>query len=327
MKNFLGLIGVAILLWTSQTSLCAQQAAKVYKIGYFASGSASLNAPRDQALRQRLSELGYLDGKNIVIEYRYAEGKLEHLDQFARDLVTQKPDVIIVGGTSVAVAAKKATNTIPIIVIGAGDLVEAGLIESFMNPRSNVTGVARMSPDFFGMRLKLIKEVMPKVAQVAVLSNPKTPGNDVRVKDFELGAKALGLGFQSVKASSANQLEGAIASTTKAGANALFPLRDSLFNNNVSLIAQSAIKNRLAVIYDQEGFVEAGGLMSYSANLDDIARKGAEYVDKILKGDKPQDLPLVQSMKFDLSINLKTANQIGVAVPSETVARAVKVIK
>jgi putative ABC transport system substrate-binding protein len=326
-KNFLRLIGVALLLWTSQTSVCAQQPAKVYKIGYFASGSASLNAPRDQALRQRLGELGYVDGKNIVIEYRFAEGKLEHLDQFARDLVTQKPDVIIVGGTSVAVAAKKATNTIPIIVIGAGDLVEAGLIESFMNPRSNVTGVARMSPDFFGMRLKLIKEVMPKVAQVAVLSNPKTPGNDVRVKDFELGAKALGLGFQSVKASSANQLEGAIASTTKAGVNALFPLRDSLFNNNASLIAQSAIKNRLAVVYDQEGFIEAGGLMSYSANLDDMARKGAEYVDKILKGDKPQDLPLVQSMKFDLSINLKTANQIGVAVPPETVQRAVKVIK
>jgi len=168
---------------------------------------------------------------------------------------------------------------------------------------------------------------MPKVAQVAVLSNPKTPGNDGRVKDFELGAKALGLGFHSVKASSANQLEGAIANTTKGGANALFPLRDSLFNNNVSLIAQSAIKNHLAVVYDQEGFVEAGGLMSYSANLDDMARKGAEYVDKILKGDKPQDLPLIQSMKFDLSINLKTANQIGVVVPPETVARAVKVIK
>ena len=327
-KNFLRLIGIVVLLWTFETPARAQQPAKVWKIGQLVSSSPSLNAPRDQALRQRLNELGYVEGKNVVIEYRYAEGKLDHLDQLARDLVAQKPDVIIVGGTSVAVAAKKATNTIPIIVVGAGDLVEAGLIESFMNPRSNVTGVARMSPDFFGMRLKLIREVMPKVTQVVVLTNPKTPGNDVRVKDFELGAKALGLGFQSVKASSANQLDGAIATAAaKGGTNALFPLRDSLFNNNISLIAQSAIKNRLAAVYDQEGFVEAGGLMSYGVNLDDMSRKGADYVDKILKGDKPQNLPLVQSMNFDLSINLKTANQIGVTVPPETVQRAVKVIK
>jgi putative ABC transport system substrate-binding protein len=162
---------------------------------------------------------------------------------------------------------------------------------------------------------------------VAALSNPKTPGNEGRVKDFELGAKALGLGFQSVKASGANQLDGAVGAAAKGGSNALFPLRDSLFNNNVSMIAQSAIKNRLAVVYDQEGFVEAGGLMSYGVNVADMSRRGAEYVDKILKGDKPQDLPLVQTMKFDLSINLKTANQIGITVPPETVQRAVKVIK
>jgi putative ABC transport system substrate-binding protein len=137
----------------------------------------------------------------------------------------------------------------------------------------------------------------------------------------------LGLSFQSVKASSANQLDGAIGSAAKGGASALFPLRDSLFNNNISPLAQSAIKNRLAAIYDQEGFVEAGGLMSYGVNLDDMSRKGADYVDKILKGDKPQDLPLVQSMKFDLSINLKTANQIGITIPPEVVQRAVKVIK
>ena len=325
-KNFLRLIGVAVLLLTFETAR-AQQPAKVWKIGQLVSSSSSLNASRDQALRQSLSELGYVEGKNIVMEYRYAEGKLDHLDQLAHALVEQKPDVIVVGGTSVAVAAKKATNTIPIVVIGAGDLVEAGLIKSFMYPGSNVTGVARMSPDFFGMRLKLIREVLPKATQVAALSNPKTPGNDGRVKDFELGAKASGLGFQSVKASGANQLDGAIATAAKGGANALFPLRDSLFNNNVSLIAQSAIKNRLAVVYDQEGFVEAGGLMSYGVNVADMSRRGAEYVDKILKGDKPQDLPLVQTMKFDLSINLKTANQIGVNIPPETVQRAVKVIK
>ena len=326
-KNIIRLIGIVVLLWTFETPARAQQPAKVWKIGQLVSSSPSLNASRDKALRQRLSELGYAEGKNIVMEYRYAEGKLDRLDQLAKALVEQKPDVIVVGGTSVAVAAKKATLTIPIVVIGAGDLVEAGLIKSFMYPGSNVTGVARMSPDFFGMRLKLIKEVLPKATQVAVLSNPKTPGNDGRVKDFELGAKALGLGFQSVKASNSKELDGAIGAASKGGANALFPLRDSLFNNNVSVIAQSAIKNRLAAVYDQDGFVEAGGLMSYSVNLDDMSRRGAEYVDKILKGDKPQDLPLVQSMKFDLSINLKTANQIGVTIPPETIQRAVKVIK
>ncbi len=326
-KNFLRLIGVAVLLLASETAARAQQPAKVWKIGHLVSSSPSLNALRDEALRERLRDLGYVEGKNIVMEYRYAEGKLDRLDQLARELVEQKPDVIVVGGTSVAVAAKKATSTIPIVVIGAGDLVEAGLIKSFMYPGSNVTGVARMSPDFFGMRLKLIKEVLPKASQVAALSNPKTPGNDGRLKDFELGAKALGLTFQSVKASSTNELDKAIGAAAKGGANAIFPLRDSLFNNNVSLIAQSAIKNRLAVVYDQEGFVEAGGLMSYGVNLADMSRRGADYVDKILKGDKPQDLPLVQSMKFDLSINLKTANQIGVTIPPEVIQRAVKVIK
>ncbi|HTN70026.1 MAG TPA: ABC transporter substrate-binding protein [Methylomirabilota bacterium] len=327
MRNIIGLIGMLVVLLTCETAARAQQPAKVWKIGQLVSSSAPLNAARDEALRQKLGELGYAEGKNIVMEYRYADGKLDRLDQLARELVEQKPDVIVVSGTGVAVAAKKATGTIPIVVVGAGDLVEAGLIKSFMYPGSNVTGVARMSPDFFGMRLKLIKEVLPKATQVAALSNPKTPGNEGRVKDFELGAKALGLGFQSLKASSTNQLDGAIGAAAKGGANALFPLRDSLFNNNVSLIAQSATKNRIAVVYDLEGFVEAGGLMSYGVNLADMSRRGAEYVDKILKGDKPQDLPLVQSMKFDLSINLKTANQIGVAIPPEVVQRAVKVIK
>ena len=326
-RKIIGLIGIVVVLLTSETAARAQQPAKVWKIGQLVSSSPPLNASRDEALRQGLRDRGYIEGKNIVMEYRYAEGKLDHLDQLARELVEQKPDVIVVGGTSVAVAAKKATTTIPIVVVGAGDLVEAGLIKSFMYPGSNVTGVARMSPDFFGMRLKIIKEVLPKAAQVAALSNPKTPGNEGRLKDFELGAKALGMAFQSVKASSTNQLDGAIGAAAKGGANALFPLRDSLFNNNVSLIAQSATKNRLAVVYDQDGFVEAGGLMSYGVNLADMSRRGAEYVDKILKGDKPQDLPLVQSMKFDLSINLKTANQIGITIPPEVVQRAVKVIK
>ena len=318
---------MAVAVWTHGYAAAAESQEKVWKIGSLVSGSQSSNAVRDTALRERLRELGYEEGKNIVMEYRYAEGKLDHLPQLARELVEQKPDVIVVGGTSVAVAAKKATSTIPIVVAGAGDLVEAGLIKSFMYPGGNVTGVARMSPDFFGTRLKLIKEVLPKAAQIASLSNPKTPGHDQRLRNAELGARALGLQFQSVLARTANELDGAVGAAAKGGANALFVMTDSLFNNNVPRIAQSAVKNRLPAVYDRPDFVEAGGLMSYGVNFAELSRRAAEYVDQILKGAKPGDLTLVQPTKFDLSINLKTANQIGVAIPSEVVQRAIKVVK
>jgi ABC-type uncharacterized transport system substrate-binding protein len=305
----------------------AQQPAKTWKIGVLVSSSPAMNAPRDEALRQGLRDLGYEEGKNIIVEYRYAEGKTDRLPQLARELVEQKVDVIVVGGTRVAVAAKKATSTIPIIVAGAGDLVEAGLIKSFMYPGGNVTGVARMSADFFGARLKLIKEALPRATQVAALMNPKNPGHGRSVKDAELGARSLGLTFQSVTAQNANELDAAIARAAKGGANALFVMTDAMFNSNLARIAQSSIKNRLPSVYDRAGFVEAGGLMSYGVNLPDLSRRAAEYVDQIFKGAKPGDLTLVQPTKFDLVINLKTANQIGVKIPPELLQRAVKVIK
>jgi putative tryptophan/tyrosine transport system substrate-binding protein len=311
----------------SARAVNAQQETKIRKIGVLVSSSPSLNAARDEALRQGLRDQGYIEGQNIVIEYKYAEGKLDRLPQLARELVEQKPDVIVVGGTSVAVAAKNATNTIPIVVAGAGDLVEAGLIRSFMYPGGNVTGVASMSPDFFGARLKLIKETLPKATQIAGLWNPKNPGHSRSVKDAEVGAQALGLSFQSVPAQSANELDKAIGAAAKSGANALFIMTDSLFNSHVSRIAQLAIKNRLPAVYDRPDFVDAGGLMSYGVNLPDLSRRAAEYVDQIFKGAKPGELTLVQSMKFNLWINLKTANQIGVTIPPEVLGRAVKVIK
>ena len=305
----------------------AQQPTKVWKVGVLVSGSPSLNAARDEGLRQGLRELGYVEGQNLAIEFRYAEGKLDRLPQLARELVEEKPDVIVVAGTQVASAAKNATNTIPIVVAGAGDLVEAGLIKSFMYPGGNVTGVARMSPDFFGARLKLIKETLPKAVQVAALSNPKNPGHERGVKDAELGARALGMTFQNVTARTPNELDSAIRTASKVGASALFIMTDALFNNHVSGIAQLAIKNRLPAVYDRADFVEAGGLMSYGVNLTDLTRRAAQYVDQIFKGAKPSELTLVQSMKFDLLINLKTANQIGVTIPPEVLQRAVKVIK
>ena len=318
---------LSLMLLTLSVSSQAQQPAKTWKIGVLVSSTEALNKSRDEALRQGLRDFGYEEGKNIVMDYKYAEGKPERLAQLAKELVAEKPDVIVVGGTAVAVAVKNATNTIPIVVAGAGDLVEAGLIKSFMYPGGNVTGVARMSADFFGDRLKLIKEVLPKASQVTALSNPNNLGNDRNLKDAELGARSSGWIFQSVVAKSANELDGAIGSAVKGGANALFILTDTMFNSNVARIATLAIKHRLPAVYDRTDFVEAGGLLSYGVNLPDLSRRAAEYVDQILKGKKPGDLTLVQPTKFDLAVNLKTAQQIGVPIPPEVLQRAVKVIK
>jgi putative ABC transport system substrate-binding protein len=305
----------------------AQQPGKTWKIGVLISSTASLNAPRNAALLQGLRELGYEEGKNIVMDYKYAEGKTDRMPQLAKELVADKPDVIVVGGTAVAVAAKSATNTIPIVVAGAGDLVEAGLIKSFMYPGGNVTGVARMSADFFGDRLKLIKEILPKATQVTALTNPKNPGHGRSLQDAELGARASGLSFQSVAAKSANELDGAIGSAAKGGANALFIMTDAMFNSQVARLANLTVKHRLPAVYDRTDFVEAGGLLSFGVNLPDLSRRAAEYVDQILKGKRPGDLTLVQPTKFDLAVNLKTAQQIGVTIPPEVLQRAAKVIR
>jgi putative ABC transport system substrate-binding protein len=318
---------LSLMLLTLSVSSQAQQPTKTWKIGVLVSSTEALNKSRDEALRQGLRDFGYEEGKNIVMDYKYAEGKPERLAQLAKELVAEKPDVIVVGGTAVAVAVKNATNTIPIVVAGAGDLVEAGLIKSFMYPGGNVTGVARMSADFFGDRLKLIKEILPKASQVTALSNPNNLGYGRNLKDAELGARSSGMTFKSVAAKSANELDGAISSAAKDGASALFIMPDTMFNSQVARIANLTIKHRLPAVYDRTDFVEAGGLLSYGVNLPDLSRRAAEYVDQILKGKKPGDLTLVQPTKFDLAVNLKTAQQIGVPIPPEVLQRAVKVIK
>ena len=320
------LIVSAILLALSGAAQ-AQSTPKIWKIGVLVSSTKELNSARDQSLRDGLHELGYDEGKNIALVYRFAEGKPDRLPQLARELVDEKPDVIVVAGTAVAVAAKKATSTIPIVVAGAGDLVEAGLIKSYMFPGGNVTGVGRMSPDFFGSRMKLVKEILPKASLIALLSNPKNPGHVRNRKDAELGAQSMGLSVHSATAQSANELDGAIASAAKAGSSALFILTDTLFNAHVSQIAQSALKNRLPAIYDRPDFVDAGGLASYGVNLPDLSRRAAEYVDQIFKGKNPGELTLVQPTKFDLALNVKTANQIGIVIPAEVLQRANKVIR
>ena len=305
----------------------AQQTGKTWKIGVLVSGTASINAARDEAIRSGLRQLGYQEGKNIAIVYKYAEGRTERLPSLAAELVAEKPDVIVAAGTAVAVAAKNATSTIPIVVAGAGDLVEAGLIKSFMYPGGNVTGVARLSADFFGDRLKLIKQVLPKATQVTAVSNPNNPGHGRALKDAELGTRSSGLSFTSVAARSPNELESAIGRAAKEGAGALFLMTDAMFNANMALIAQLAIKHRLPSVYDRVEYVDLGGLMSNGANLPALSRRAAEYVDQILKGAKPGDLTLVQPTDLDVAVNLKTAEQINVRIPPEVLQRAVKVIR
>jgi putative ABC transport system substrate-binding protein len=309
------------------TAAQAQTADKVWKIGVLVSGTSASNSSRDQALRQGLRDLGLEEKKNIVLEYRYAEGKLDRLGQLARDLVAEKPDVIVVGGTRVAVAAKDATSAIPIVVAGAGDLIEAGLVKSFMYPGGNVTGVSRMSPDYFGARLKLIREIMPANGEVATLWNPKNPGHARGIKDAELGAQSMGMGFRTVTARAPDELDQAIASARKGGAHALFVMTDAMFNSSLSRLATASVTHRLAAVYDRMVFVEAGGLLSYGVNQADLNRLAAEYIQQIFKGKKPADLTLVEPTKFDLGVNLRTARQIGVTIPSEVLNRAVKVIK
>jgi len=305
----------------------AQEPAKVWRIGVLVSSSPSLNASRDEALRQGLHEIGYVEGKNIIMEYRYAEGKLDRLSDLAADLVRLKPDVILAGGTRVAVAAKQATSTIPIVVAGAGDLVAAGLVDNLNRPGGNVTGVSRLSADIIGTRVELLKEIVPKVTRLATLLNRENPGYAASLREIELDALAQGIKLQLLAARSPDDLERAFRAAAKESANSLLVMVDAMFSNYRSRIVELAAKHRLPAIYDRADFVEAGGLISYGMNLADLSRRAIWYVDQILKGAKPANLPLTEPAKFELVINLKTAKQIGLTIPPNVLARADKVIR
>src|SRR5262249_55909684 len=259
-KKFIPLALTALLF-----ALCicagAQEPVKVWRIGVLVSSSASLNASRDDALRQGLREIGYVEGKNIIMEYRYAEGKLDRLSELAADLVRSQPDVILVGGTRVAVAAKQATSMIPIVVTGAGDLVAAGVVQSLSLPGGNVTGVSRLSPEFLGTRVELIKKIIPKATRIAILSNPENPGHAAALREIELDALAWGIRLQELAARDADDLTGAFKAAAKENLDALIVMVDALFSSQRSRIVELAVKQRLPAIYDRAEFVEAGGLM------------------------------------------------------------------
>jgi putative tryptophan/tyrosine transport system substrate-binding protein len=303
----------------------AQQPPKVAKIGWLSARSSSVPGP--ELFRPALRELGYIEGKNIAIEYRYADNKFDRLPVLADELVNLKVEVLLTPSTIEAVVAKNATRMIPIVFLSAADPVAAGLVDSLAQPGGNITGLTNIAGVLAGKELELLKETIPKLSRVAVLWDPKAPGSAQQWKESQLPARELGLQLHSMEVSSADRYEGAFKEATQAHSGALAVTRHTLANSNQKRIADLAKKNRLPAIAARGGFVESGGLMSYGVDLAESYRRAAVFVDKILKGAKPADLPVEQPTKFELMINLKTAKALGLTIPPIVLMRAEKVIK
>ncbi len=324
MKNVFRVIAIIAVLGVVAMAQ-AQQAKKVPRIGLLVPGSESAFSIRTEAFRQGLRELGYVEGKNIAIEYRWAEGNLDRLPALAAELVLLKVDLIFASGNA-ARAAKSATRTIPIVATSA-DPVGTGLVASLARPGGNITGLSLLSPELSGKRLELLKETVPKLSRVAVLLNPTAANSPSDLKETQTAARSLGMQLQLLEARSPDKFDPSFSAMMREHAGALVVTTDLMFLDNRTRIVSLAAKNRLPVMYYDRSFVEAGGLMSYGADIDDLFRRAATYVDKILKGAKPADLPVEQPTKFELVINLKTAKQIGLTIPPNVLVRADKVIK
>jgi len=316
---------ITVLLITGSAE--AQQARKVPRIGYLTATSLSSNMARIDAFRQGLRELGYVEGKNILIEWRSGEGKLERQGELAAELVRLKVDVIITSGPTITRAAKEATVTIPIVMAFDSDPIGNGFIASLARPGGNITGLSALAPELSGKQLELLKEIVPKLSRVAVLGNSSEPANPKTLKEIELAAGAFGVQLQSLDVLGPNDIDTAFRAATKAHVDALVVLVSVVLTDHRTQIANLALKGRLPAIYYSRQFVEAGGLMSYAASFTDLSRRAATYVDKILKGTRPADLPVEQPTKFEFIINLKAAKQIGLTIPPAVLARADKVIK
>jgi putative tryptophan/tyrosine transport system substrate-binding protein len=305
----------------------AQQPVKVARIGVLAPGSPTSSPQLREAFRQQLRELGYVEGQNIVIEYRWAEGRAERLPDLAAELVSLNVDVIVAGGTPGPLAAKHATGTIPIVMTAAGDPVGSGLVASLARPGGNVTGLSARSPDLSGKRLQLLKEVVPGVARVAVLWNAANPYAALVVRETEAAARSLGVQVQFLEVRGPDDFENALPAAIRGRAGALIVVEDPLTFLYLKRIAEFAAQNRLPATYGYREFAEAGGLMTVGPNLADLYRRAAIFVDKILKGAKPADLPIEQPTKFELVINLKTAKALGLTLPPSLLLRADQVIE
>jgi putative ABC transport system substrate-binding protein len=321
-------IALCVMLFALYFPAHAQQLGKIPQIGFLHAGSMSVRLAHIEAFRQGLREHGYIEGKNIAVEYRFAEGRLDRLPELAANLMGLKVDAIAAGTTAAQLAAKRATTTIPIVLVGAPDPVGSALVTSLARPGGNITGLSFLGPELTGKQLELLKETIPGASRIAVLlSGAANPASQIARKEIEGAARALGIQLQAVEVNNAKEVDGAADTITNTRSNGIVMLTSPLFDANIKRIAELATKNRLPSIYGFRDFPEAGGLMSYGTDLADIYRRAATYVDKILKGRNPADLPVEQPTKFELVINLKTAKQIGLTIPPNVLARADRVIR
>ena len=295
----------------------AQPAAKVYRIGVL----GNENAPPWEGLRQGLRDLGYVDGRNVTMEWRWSEGRTDRFPSLAIELVGLKVDVIIASGTQAVRAAKQATSTIPIVMTVSTYPEKIGLVESLARPGGNVTGLSNVAPELVGKRFQLLKEIAPRVSRVAVLWNPASPVEPIGFREMLAAARAAGVEILSVEVRTPDDFPAAFAAVASSGAHALMAHGNPVNFKNRDLIAAFALRNRLPSIYEERLFAEAGGLLSYAPSFTDMFRRAATYVDKILKGAKPADLPVEQPTKFELVINLKTAKALGFTIPPSVLLR------
>ena len=315
---------LAAMLLTLSLPTEAQQPTKVPRIGYLAQGATSSSSSNLKAFREGLRQLGYVEGQNIIIEYRYAESRTERFPDLVADLVRLKVGVIVASGTQANLAAKKATGAIPIVMANSDDPLGSGLVESLARPGGNVTGFSSMGQELGGKRLELFREAFPKVRRLAVLWH--TAANPA-FRETQTAAQTLGFKILSSEVRGAEDLDSAFALLTRERSDGLFTVSSAFMTVNRKRIVEFAAKNRLPAIYHNEQFVEDGGLMSYATSIRDLHRRAAKYVDRILKGAKPADLPVEQPTKFEFVINLKTAKQVGINIPQSVLYRVDKVIR
>jgi len=322
-------LGVLVaLLFAVTIQAEAQQPTKIPRIGYLINASLSANSARIDAFRQGLRELGHVEGKNIVIEWRSTGRKLDLLPALAAELVRLKVDIIVTSGPIPTRAAKETTATIPIVMVQDPDPVGNGFVASLARPGGNITGLSRFAPELSGKRLELLNEIIPKLSRVAILGTSTQPGGAQMLREVELAAKAFGVKLQYLDVLDPKDIETAFRAAGKGRAEAvLWLVAGGIVSDHRTKILELAVKGRLPVIYSGRELVEAGGLMSYGVNITDLDRRAATYVDKILKGAKPADLPVEQPTKFEFVVNLKTAKQIGLTIPPNVLARADKVIR
>ena len=305
----------------------AQQAKRIPRIGYLSGTSASVNPARIEAFRQGLRELGYTEGKNILIEWRFAEGKQDRLPTLAAELVHLKVDVIVASAPPPTRAAKQTTTTIPIVMAYDDDPVGNGFVASLSRPGGNITGLSTLSPELSGKQLELLKEVVPRLSRLAVLGNATRPGSPQILREINLAADAFGVQLQYLEIQAPKDIEIAFRAASQERADALLVMQTPVLISERRQVTNLAIKSRMPAIYARPEFVEDGGLMSYATSFTDLSRRAATYVDKILKDAKPADLPVEQPKKFEFIINLKAAKQIGLTIPPNVLARADRVIK